>query len=222
MKKQHIVVLAATYRPFVPDETVRDSISPVSAPSHYKDRDKISQYVRETTEKRLAGLGELWPLKEFASLSIRYYAGSSPRPESVPEFLFEMESQSRDFSSMLQAFLRRLCGELDKARDAREEVRFLGIGVRDILRILAVRFGPMDIAPVPYQWISEQREIIDPIGLLSTEKTKALEPLFLLRRIGVEMPEEYQPGVSCRQDILVAARFYNRLCRSHTGLTLPV
>jgi len=223
MKKHHIVILAATWRPLPVDSNLIGSLPPVEAPGNYKDPEKIRNYIADATEKRNASLSDLWPLKKFESLHIRYYGSDTAQQEGdKPALAIEIESFTPENEEELTGFLTQLCDRLDVARDNHEEVQFLGVAVRDILRLLAVQFGPLGLAPLPYPLIADQREVIDPIKLFSTEKTKALEPLLVLRQAGIELPEQYTPGKSCRNDSLVAARFYNTLCRNRAQQTLTI
>ena len=73
-------------------------------------------------------------------------------------------------------------------------------------------------------YFSGYSKIYDSVLLdsMNTDKTKPLEPLFVLQQAGIELPEHYVPGKSCRNDSLVAARFYNTLCRKRRQYTLTI
>ena len=222
MKKRHIILLAATYRPFTPDSELQQSLPPVKAPKNYVDAVKIDHYIRENTELRNAALSEVWLLKNFESLHIRYFSdGISERAIDKPEMELEI-IWSPEVRSKVGEFLQYLCDRIAEARENYEEVLFLGIGVRDILRILVRDFGESGLAPLAYQWISDQREVIDPMTLAATEKTKMFDPIDILRRTGIDLPDGYLPGRSCRTDNSVSSKFYNAFCRDPHRHSLPV
>lgn len=223
MRKQHIVILAATYLPLPVDANLADSLLPVGAPGNYKDPEKIRKYIADAKEKRDASLSSLWLLNQFKSLHIRYYDGDvSQQDGHKPVLAIEIESLTRETWGELAGFLEELCDRLETAEDNNEVVKYVGVAVRDILRHLAFQFGSLGIAPLPYPQIADQRDVIDPIKAVSTEKTKSLEPLFILRQAGIDIPDRYIPGQSCRNDSLVAARFYNTLCRKRRQHTLTI
>ena len=223
MKKHHIVITAATYRPLSLDANLLNSLPPIEAPGNYKDPEKINKYIAEAKEKRDASLPSLWLLNQFESLHIRYYGGDNPQQDGdKPTLAIEIESSTPEKWEELPGFLEVLCDRLETAEDNNDVVKYIGVNVRDILRHLAFQFGPLGLAPLPYPQIADQRDVIDPIKTMNTDKTKPLEPLFVLQQAGIELPEHYVPGKSCRNDSLVAARFYNTLCRKRRQFTLTI
>ena len=223
MKKHHIVIAAAIFRPLPLDANLIDSLPPIEAPSNYKDPEKINKYIAEAKEKRDTSLPSLWLLNQFESLHIRYYGDDTHQQDgNKPMLAIEIESFTPEKWEELAEFLKGLCDRLETAEDNNDVVKYIGVDVRDILRHLAFQFGPLGLAPLPYPQIADQRDVIDPIKTMNTDKTKPLEPLFILQQAGIELPEHYVPGKSCRNDSLVAARFYNTLCRKRRQYTLTI
>lgn len=208
MKKKHIVVIAATYAPFARTAEMEQGLVPIEAPRNYVDPVKKENYIREENARRDGALADLWPLKIFESLRVCYYDGSPGEPQVVQ---FDSIGPDTDIA----AALAPIATALEAAVEADETVQFVGVGVRDILRILRTRYA--DAGLVPYQWISDQRNVIDPVGMLDTEKiNKHLDPLYVLRKFGVEMADDYRPGKSSVDDCNVAVRSYNTLCRTRS------
>ncbi len=208
MKKKHIVVLAATYAPFARTADLERGLVPIEAPKNYVDPVKKEHYIREENARRDGVLATLWPLKTFESLRVCYYDGSPGEPQVV---LFESIGPDTDIAGALAP----IASALEAAVEADETIQFVGVGVRDILRILRTRYA--DAGLVPYPWISEQRNVIDPVGMLDTEKiNKHLDPLYVLRQSGIAMPDDYRPGQSSIDDCNVAIRSYNALCRTRS------
>ena len=204
--KYHVVLLAATYQPFTPDAELLASLPEIKAPANYKDPVKIEEYILEATERRNAELGDLWPLKEFQRLEGRYYI-CDPLGESFV----------RDTG------IGQIKDQINAARYNNESVQFLGIGVRDILRRMVVDNGRYGSAPIAYQMISDQRDIIDPLGLLDTgDVKKYLDPIYVLRRAGIDIPEGYIPHQSTETDCHIAVQFYNHFCRNGSRPELPL
>ena len=222
MKKQHVILLAATYRPFTADRELIESLPAIEPPKNYVDPIKKADYVREQTEKRIAELSDLWPLKQFDSFRLHYFDGSLFRPNDAEN------TAIRSFVIESNATIDVIAKKLVWVRDGLhenwhdgDELIYLGIGIRDILRILRTQCG--DLLPIPYQYISDQREVIDPIGMLvPCELAKKLNPLFVVRKAGIELPTGYTPGHCCEQDCIVAAKLYNSLCRKNSQPILAV
>lgn len=214
MKKQHVVVLGATYRPFRPSPDLDEGLTGIEAPKGWKDKEKIAARISEKREKRNAELGSLWPSKKFATLRLCYYDGSGEKPLVVD--LDEIGPETD-----LATHLAPVCDALALADRRNEAVQFVGVGVRDILRILRTRHGVDGL--LPYQRIADQRDVIDAIGMLHTgDVARHLDSLYLLRDIGIRMDSDYVPGDSRAKDCNVAVEVYNTLCRgrSQPHLTL--
>lgn len=208
MKKQHVIVLGAVYRPFQATADMEEGLAPIEAPKNWKDEEKIAARIREKTEKRHEELAELWPAKKFQSLRVCYYNGSQTQPLVVE---VEDVTVETDFVSLLAP----ICDALAKAEEKQESILFVGVGVRDILRILLTRHGVDGL--LPYQRIADQRDVIDAIGMLHTgEVAKHLDSLYLLREIGIELDGDYAPGRSGTKDCNLAVQVYNTLCRGRS------
>jgi len=207
MKKQHVIVLGATYQPFQPTAELEESLPVIEPPKNFVDPEKKANHVRGKTEKRNEELAEVWPLKKFASLRVCYYEpGKEPLVVAVDDV-----DPATDFVTLLAP----ICDALERIDDFKENVLFVGVGVRDILRLLRSRHGVDGL--IPYQKIADQRDVIDPIGMLNTgEVAKNLDVLYVLRDFGIEMPGDYVPGKSSVEDCNVAIRSYNTLCRGRS------
>lgn len=214
MKKQHVVVLGATYRPFEATDVPEEGLTSIEAPKNWKDEEKKAARVKEKMEKRQEELAELWPTKRFQSLRVCYYDGSGKEPLIVQVDPVEAET---NFISLLKP----ICDELAKADESQESILFVGVAVRDILRILLSRHGVDGL--LPYQRIADQREVIDVIGMLHTgEVAKHLDSLYLLRNLGIKLDGDYAPSQSSTKDCNLALQVYNTLCRARSQAQLAL
>ena len=222
-KRHHVFLMAAVYKPFMLDDELSASLPEITAPANYKDPVKIEEYIASATERRNAELGDLWPLKTIVDLKICHFDCYETDAFIRPHIIYSgTETQSplgelHDSSKVLK-------DNIAKAHDNHENVQFLGVGIRDILRMMVRDWGYQGLAPIQYQLIADQRDIIDPLGLLDTgEVKKYLDPVFVLRRVGLTIRGDYGPNRSTAADCDIAVQFYNRLCRngSRPALAMP-
>ena len=222
-KHFHVFLMAAVYESFAPDQELLDSLPEITAPANYKDPVKIEEYIASATERRNAELGDLWPLKKIFDLKICHFDCYETDASIRPHILYSgTETQSplgelHDRSKVLKETIA-------KAHGNHENIQFLGVGIRDILRVMVRDRGYQGLAPIQYQAITDQRDIIDPLGLLDTgEVKKYLDPVFVLRRMGLTIRGDYGPNQSTAADCDLAVQFYNRMCRngSRPVLAMP-
>jgi len=222
-KHYHVVLLAATYKPFTPDTKLLQSLPEITAPGNFKDPVKIEEYIATATKRRDEELGDLWPHKELDCLAVHDYNCCETDSASKPDMLLTGLKSTSD-EPLRKSALAHLKERIKEVHDNLENVQFLGVDVRDILRVLVRDYGYLGLAPIQYQMIADQRDVIDPMGLLDTGDVKKwLNPLYVLQRIGLDMPENYSPNQSIADDCRVAVQFYNRLCRngSRPVITMP-
>jgi hypothetical protein len=73
----------------------------------------------------------------------------------------------------------------------------------------------LSVPPMQYQAIADQRDIIDPLGILDTGEVKRhLDPVCVLRRCGLSVPDGYSPHLSIDDDVQIVVSFYNAFCRN--------
>ena len=209
MKKTHLVLLGATYRPYEAPNDLEQGLLPISAPGNYKKPETIQSYIEEAAEKREKTLSELWPLKRFHSLMVRFYDGADPESEPLVVSIDPVEPDMDVIQKLLPVIQ-----QVAAARKRDEEVVFVGLGVRDILRLLCTHYGDGHHVLLPYQWISDQKRVIDPVGMLDTgEVNKVLNPLYILRANGIDVSYDFKASESPLENCRVAGDIYNRLCR---------
>lgn len=217
MKKNHVVILGATYKPFLAPNDLDQGLVPINAPGNYKKPEVIQSYIEEAAGKREKILAELWPLKRFQSLMVRFYDGSDlDFNDPLVVSLDDIGPETKVIAELLP-----IIGKVTEALERDERVVYVGIGVRDILRLLCTFYGDGEHVLLPYQYISDQRRVIDPIGMLDCgEVNKVLNPVYILRANGIDVGYDFRPDGSTLENCRVAGAVYNRLCRHYSSQNL--
>ena len=213
MKKTHIVVLAATYRDYEANPEILNSLPPIEPPKNWVDETKKAGYIQKETEKRIAALGDYWTEKEFRSLHVRFFDCPDPAGPAMT-VKHDIPIDGIDETTDVVGLLAPVVDSIADAQDHGDEIKFVGVGVRDILRVLCKKYGSQGGALLPFHKIADQRSVLDAVGFMeSNEAGKALGVHYALRKGGVDIPNDYQPGRSAEKDCIVTMQSYNTFLR---------
>ena len=196
VKDSYVVFLAATWKPLYVTPSLLKALPEIEAPKNYADPVKKTEYVMNATKKRDAELSDLWPLKQIDQIGIEIV-----NPDGST--LFDTRIGSITLVESLAGVWPHY-----------EQTKIFGVGVRDILRVVARRYGSEYGCLVPYPLIADQRGIVDPLSVFDTgDVKKYLDPLFVLKEVGFEIKDAYEPHFDVHQDLGIARQFYHRFSR---------